>query len=165
MKMHDYSRIYRGSAPELRTLRDTYGEHVAESWIEIMLERLSEFAGVKDKMDQQHLSMLSAIILGEYSQLKMSEFMFFVGRVMAGKYGRFYGNVDPMEISTFLDRFVRERNVEIGRLEAQDIVRRHQEEQAHWKDNAISYEEWVQTTKKTISPTPKTRTLSPTLPH
>lgn len=115
-------RIYMGKAPELSIVREAYGADVVVSWLEIQLNHISEFAGVKERMPAPLVHELAQIILGEYHYLKLSELMLFFARLMAGRYGVFYGAVDAMHISSSLRTFLKERNMDIDRLERKVLV-------------------------------------------
>lgn len=142
MQLKDRRRIFLGDSPTLWTMRDTYGTTVAESWIEIQIQYLSQFTGVSDSVGPLKRSVLATLILSEWGYLKMSEFMFFIGRTMTGLYGAFYGNVDPMDIAVFLKKFVHERNIELSILEEKELRQQQEEERERWKRDAITYQQW-----------------------
>lgn len=66
--------------------------------------------------------------------------MLFFNRFKQGKYGRFYGVVDPLVIMTALQEFLRERGDEIFDHESEINRQRNLEE----KSKGISYEEYLQ---------------------
>lgn len=106
-----------GDYPTLADLRNDYGDNTAKIWLIPQLYNLSEFCGVKDKLEGTPLEETAFVIATEYYYLKISELMLFFHRFKSGKYGRFYGSVDPLIITTALRDFIRERNVEIDRYE------------------------------------------------
>lgn len=129
---------YLGEYPTLGLLRTTYGNEAATMWLLPQLYNLSEYCGVKNKLEGTPLLECASIIGNVYHYLKVSELMLFFYRFKAGKYGRFYGNVDPMIITSSLQYFVRERN---------DYYCKHEQEQRE-KDmeesrkNAVSYKDY-----------------------
>lgn len=145
MCVTDLRRIYEGSSPTLRTIREAYGLTEATSWVEIQLLALSRFANVSEGLTDENVRILSHLILGKYDYLRMSEFMYFIGRVMMGMYGYFYGSVDPMRIMSFLNQFMSERLTDLSRLEKErqeaELVRRMEDS----RKNAMSYEEYRKT--------------------
>lgn len=145
MCVTDLRRIYEGSSPTLRTIREAYGLTEATSWVEIQLLALSRFANVSEGLTDENVRILSHLILGKYDYLRMSEFMYFIGRVMMGMYGYFYGSVDPMRIMSFLNQFMSERLTDLSRLEKErqeaELVRRMEDS----RRNAMSYEEYRKT--------------------
>ncbi len=103
-----------------------------------MLFDVSEFCGCKEKITPKQIDQLADIITLDYGYLKVTEVMLFFWWFKGGRYGKFYGSVDPMVITTALREFVKDRNVLIARKESEDEERR----QAEWKKNAITYEQW-----------------------
>ena len=65
--------------------------------------------------------------------------MLFFSRFKAGRYGRFYGNVDPMVITSALVVFRRERAEAIAKHEAEE----REKEREMQASEAISYEEYM----------------------
>lgn len=43
--------------------------------------------------------------------------MLFIARFKSGKYGRFYGAIDPMKITSAMLDYIRERRIDIERYE------------------------------------------------
>ena len=115
-------RTYTGTAPTLATIAVGYGEPVAIVWICIQLENVNLFAGVKEKMPVSRQKELSALILTEYPFLKASEILLFFHRLKCGRYGRFYGSVDALTITTSLLQFMDERRKESVRYRQPDTV-------------------------------------------
>lgn len=60
--------------------------------------------------------------------------MLFFHRFKAGRYGRFYGSVDPLVITTALREFLRDRNL---------VYDQHRQEQECERDKrSVDYELW-----------------------
>lgn len=106
------ARAYTGTAPTLQTVSRGYGEPTAIVWICFLLEDINLFAGVKDKLPVERQKALAALILTEYSNLKATELLLFFHRMKCGRYGRFYGSVDALTISSALLQFMDERRKE-----------------------------------------------------
>lgn len=64
--------------------------------------------------------------------------MLFFWWFKSGKYGKFYGNVDPMVITSALREFIRDRNAIIAKRDSMEIEKKETE----WKKNAMTYQEW-----------------------
>ena len=127
-----------GDYPTLAALRQSYGENAPKMWLIPQLVNLSEYCGVKDKLEGTPLEETAFVIATEYYYLKVSEMMLFFYRFKTGRYGRFYGNVDPLVIATALREFVKERNAEYDRKEKEE-----RERQAEISSkNAITWEEY-----------------------
>ena len=120
-------RALFGTAPTLLTLRRAYHDNAATMWMLPQLYDLGEYCGVKDKLDKNQLIQLARIIVQEFGYLKVSEMMLFLHRFKAGKYGRFYGAIDPLIIVNALRHdFMNERAAAIEQRESK-------ERQAEWE--------------------------------
>lgn len=115
----DRDRIFAGNAPTLATMKQAFGVQAAEAWVECQIKELSEFAGCKDKVSVQQGETLAQVIIATYPYIKATELMLFCWQMKAGKYGKFYGTVDPMSIAVGLRQFDQERRADLARIEAQ----------------------------------------------
>ena len=90
---------------------------------------------------------MAQLIVGDYGYLKMTEVMLFLRRFKTGRYGSFYGNVDPIVIISALGRFVvEERN---SMLAAHELEEEKKRIEASAKDKRnISYEEYLRMKQK-----------------
>ena len=105
----DPMRCVNGSAPTVIEVNNAYGAGTAEAWLIFQLGELSEFAGARDKLSAPQIRQLASLIVSEYYWLKVTEIELFIRRLKLGRYGRFYGTVDPMVITEQLRVFLRER--------------------------------------------------------
>lgn len=101
-------KVYGGSTPSLGLARQTYGANIAEAWVEIQLNELSEFAGCKGKLDNDQTEQTARMILQTYSRLTIAQLMLFFQKFKRCEYGKFYGAVDPMVIMGALADFAEE---------------------------------------------------------
>lgn len=129
----DVARVHTGKAPSIGLVQSAYGRSVAESWLEIQLNNLSEFAGCKEKLRPDQIMELAQMMIMGYPHYKLTEFMLFFQRFKQCKYGKFYGAVDPMVILQALSTFEDER---IGFLEKV----RQEEERVKQSENDRQYE-------------------------
>lgn len=93
------------------TLNDislAYGKGCAKAWVIPQLYDLCEFCGASTKMTDAQMQEVATIISLEYHYLKVSELLVFFRLVKCGKYGKFYGAVDPMIIMGALNQYVKE---------------------------------------------------------
>lgn len=127
----DQELAFTGKAPSLVVVANAYGNNVAETWLEIQLEDLSEFAGCKEKLSPAKLSELAQMILESHGHYRLTEFMLFFQRFKRGAYGKFYGAVDPMVILQALSDFDEERADAHRHYET-----RHRREQKEAEDRA-----------------------------
>lgn len=136
----DLERCYLGSAPTLWQVERGYGGRVAETWLEIQLNQLSEFAGCKEKMDVGTTQETARQVMFAYGHLKVTEFMHFMLLLKGGRYGRFYGSVDPMAIMEALGRYARETRPAL--IDGYEAARRR-ERYAEDRRRAITWEEYL----------------------
>lgn len=119
-------------------------EYVSRVLIKTHLLGVSDFVGVKTKMEDWQMDELCDQIAMEYGDLNVLEFICFCSRLRSGKYETFYGNIDPMQITKSLESFYEDRRYDINRAwEAEEKVRRDKE----WEESrkkAISFEEWYE---------------------
>lgn len=132
-----------GDHPTLAALK-LYGNRTPIAWLVPQLLNLSEFCGCKDKLTNTMIEELADIIAAEWFYLKVSELMLFFHWFKSGKYGRFYGAVDPLVITTSLRDFVMERNDRLSRLEQDERESRMQEHMS----KAVTREQYEQMKKE-----------------
>lgn len=126
----DLRRVYCGEAPKLGLVRTAYGAETIESWIELQLYNLSEFAGCKEKLNIQQVEETARIIVEQYGYLNVVEFMLFCQKFKRCEYGRFYGAVDPMLILGAVSDFVAERNHQLMKYEQEEKAKAQAKEEA-----------------------------------
>ena len=117
-----------GGAPTLGQLNATYGSQTAAMWLVPQLYNLSEYCGCKDKLEGNPLKECASVIATEFYFLSVSELMLFFRRFKSGRYGRFYGSVDPLVITTSLREFLQERAYAYERRKREERDRRREEE-------------------------------------
>ena len=126
-----------GDYPTLAHINRSYGEMSAAMWLVPQLYDLSEYSGCKGNMSQRQYEQCASVIATEFSYLKVSEIMLFFVRFKSGRYGRFYGNVDPLVITTSIRVFLTERMYE---LDIHEQKERQEQRELEMKD-AVSREE------------------------
>lgn len=107
-----------GDAPTINALKSAYNEKQVRVWILAQLENINQFAGTKNKMEPPQMLMLADAIMTQYGYLKASELLLFFFQFKAGKFGQFYGSVDPLRISSALVEFISYRKEKIFVCEA-----------------------------------------------
>lgn len=117
-----------GNWPTLQELREAADAETMK-WLIAHLAVLSTYSGAKN-MDISQLRMLALTVVTEYGLLKMTEFMLFCHRFRAGKYGEFYGNVDPLKICTALNAFIYGERMERYAAHEQEEREKRQAEDA-----------------------------------
>lgn len=127
--------------PTLGLLSETYGQDAADTWLSIQFDGLDRFAGQARGMDDDQLGSLCAMVAGEYCWLNLAEVCLFVAWFKMGKYGTFYGAVDPIKITEALHTFIRQRAADIDSVE-RERRRRELEARPVRRPDAITWEEW-----------------------
>ena len=105
----DTERAHFGNSPRLSEVAAVFGPHILESWMELHINDLSEFAGCRDKLPAKKTEEVARLIFGQYSHYRLTELMLFFVRFKRCEYGRFYGMVDPMIIMGALRDFAAQR--------------------------------------------------------
>lgn len=131
-------RSYFGDAPTLSTLNAAYGNRSSVMWLLPQLSNLEEYCGCKDKMTVAMKINLADVITTEWGYLKTSELLLFFHKFKTGAYGRFYGSVDPMVITTAMQDFIADRSMAYAKHE-REIERERREKE---NEGAITYEEY-----------------------
>ena len=130
-----------GGSPSLGMLNVTYGDNTAVMWLIPELYNLSEYCGCRDKLEGTPLKECARVIAMEFHYLKVTEVMLFFHRFKSGRYGRFYGSVDPLVITTSLRDFLAEREYAYNaRMQQEQRLAAERD-----KQNAVSYEEYLAT--------------------
>lgn len=135
---NDMELCFFGDFPTLAKVNATLGNKVSTAWLVPQLANLSEFCGCKDKITPYQVKECAMLIAQNYYYLKVSELMLFFNRFKQGKYGRFYGAVDPLVIMTALQSFLRDRADAIFHHDSEENYRRMKEEAKH----TMTYEEY-----------------------
>lgn len=138
---------YFGNVPTLAHLNAAYISTTAQKWLVAQIFDLSEFVGVKDKLNENQLRQLAQIIVTQYPYLRVTELMLFFYNFKLGKYAEFYGTVDPLAITKSLREFMVERNVAKYNYERKMEALKEEQD----KLTAITYEEYCE--KNGIDPT------------
>lgn len=132
-----------GDYPTLTDLKQAYGKNFAAIWLVAQIDNLTLFTGAKNITEQQHEE-LAKIIAAEYGYLKVTELLLFFYYFKTGRYGRFYGSVDPMVITCALRDFIKERNVFIDQYERDQ----HNLQYELNKRNIMTHEQWLEYKKQ-----------------
>lgn len=132
------------SIPSLGLLSSTYGDETPVEWLKIQFGSLNDFAEVKTKISAEQLHELSELFLAEYYYINAAEVCLFIGRFKAGRYGMFYGNIDPMKITCAMIEYVRERRQDIERHDREEYRRQRTREIEERGSDKISYAEYLE---------------------
>ena len=134
-------RCYFGDAPTLTMLNNTYGKNTAVIWLMPQIHAISEFCGCKDKITDSIAEELAKTIQTEWYYLKTSEFLLYFHRFRTGKYGKFYGSVDPLTITSAIWQFLEERKLAYTKHQQEE---ERKQREAWEKEERMTYEEYKQ---------------------
>ena len=98
-----------GEFPTLNNIAEAYGRTSPIQWLIAQITNLSEFCGVKDKLTGDQCEELAWLIAGEYSYYTVTQFLVFFHDFKMGRFGKFFGAVDPLVITTAIKEFDKER--------------------------------------------------------
>ncbi len=141
-------RSFKGDAPSLALLGETYPDEQVNTWIIAQLMDLYKFAGVKEKPTFQQVLELSVMIRVEYYYLKASELLLFFFKLKSGEYGTFYGVVDPMVIMSALIEFKEFRKRQLERYEREEQLRQREERYEKRDENSVPFPDHLEFLKK-----------------
>lgn len=133
-----------GNYPTMVAVDTAYGNNASIQWVYAHLVNLSEYSGSRDKLNTNQCRELSYIIRSTYGYYKVTELMQFFLNFKSGRYGHFYGGVDPLAIMEALNKFNRERLSILGRKEEEE----RRKEQEEWRKNAIPFDKYMDAVMK-----------------
>ena len=88
------------------------------SWLSAQITYLNSISGAT-QMTEMQMMMLASNISQTYGYLKITELMVFFFQLAGGKYGKFYGAVDPMQIMVDLNEFMKYRSIMLDKIESE----------------------------------------------
>lgn len=106
------------------------------------LEDVNDFVGIKRKMSVAQMEHLAQIISIEYYYLKASEIHLFLFRLKAGRYGQFYGVIDPLKITQALTCFCHERQLEVSRIDQRKKQCEMDQLRKTWAETCVTREQY-----------------------
>ena len=114
--------------PTLAQLKAQFDGKYPAAWLMAHLHDLSEYCGCKEKLTGHALQQCASVISTEFYFLKVTELMLFFHWFKSGKYGRFYGSIDPLVITTSLRGFLKERAYAYEKHDQEERERQREKE-------------------------------------
>lgn len=109
----------------MKQVAKEFGLVTQRAWMMGQLRDLSE-ATSKKQLSERQQELTADMIIAEYGYLKLSEIMLFLYEFKCGRYGTFYGAVDPQLIMCKLQEFIiLDRNIIL-----EDEERRRRDEES-----------------------------------
>ena len=140
MFVQDAAACFRRESPTFVRIDLTYGKGSSANWMYNILQGMFVFLGVtNDKFSKEQIYNLACNIYANYKTLKVVEFLLFVTRFEAGKYGRFYGDTSyALVVGDALNQFMVEREHYYADIERQRAEKKIEES----KKGAITFDEY-----------------------
>lgn len=137
---------FRRDSPTFVRIDLTYGKGSSAKWIYDILQGMFVFLGVtNEKFSKEQIYNLACNIYANYKTLKVVEFLLFVSRFEAGKYGRFYGDTSyALVVGDSLNQFMVEREHYYADIERE----RAEKKIAESKKGVITFEEYKRMKKE-----------------
>lgn len=131
-----------GDYPALSELNIQFAnKNAGTAYLLCHINNINEYAGTDKKMDVQQRVECAATLYELLYHLKVTEVMLFFQRFKSGRYGKFYGAVDPMIIGQAAWQFLTERNRLLEKAEAIK-QREHERDEVEHADNCITRDEY-----------------------
>jgi hypothetical protein len=135
----DEERCHIGRAPRLIDAMHLYGRTAVLATVDDLMQSLINFTSAKSKLTEEQRTRLAWVIVTQYGHLRITELILFVVKAQAGKFGKFYNQIDPLDITTALDTWSQQANAERNRYrliqyerdKAEEHERREHEYEAH----------------------------------
>ena len=140
MFVQDAVACFRRESPTFVRIDITYGKGSSANWIYNVLQGMFVFLGVtNDKFSKEQIYNLACNIYANYKTLKVVEFLLFVTKFEAGKYGRFYGDTSyALTVGDALNQFMVEREHYYADIERLRAEKKRDES----KKGAITFDEY-----------------------
>lgn len=134
---------YTGKAPSLTVLTEAFGETTTDLWLGAQLRDVANFSGARDKLSGEQYEQIAEVIKAVYGGMKVTELMHFFLQFKAGRYGRFYGSIDGLTITTALQEFKSECMRLRNRYYDEEERRRKEEEDARHEELCRRESQWL----------------------
>lgn len=129
--------------PTIFEFKNAIGGTKVHKWLVLQIAYVNEMVGPDKKMELPQMVALADLLEEQLGIFTFEELLLFFKWVRAGKYGKFYGNVDAQVFTCAVPRF----NDEIIELRTQAELKRSSEQRAREQEesrrNAISREEYL----------------------
>lgn len=138
--VQDAAACFRRESPTFVRIDITYGKGSSANWIYNILQGMFVFLGVtNEKFSKEQIYNLACNIYANYKTLKVVEFLLFVTRFEAGKYGKFYGDTSyALTVGDALNQFLIEREHYYADIERQRAEKKIEES----KKGVVTFEEY-----------------------
>jgi len=146
----DFADCFDMRYPKLSLIGHTYGNEAIIEWIKIQFFDLNNFTGVKEKLNEAQINQLSSLFYFDCYFLNIAEVALFFLKFKLGKFGEFFGVVDPLKIMNAKNQFLSDRKVALDRHKSkknQEIADANRE---MWAKNINGLAEYRKAKRKRI---------------
>lgn len=95
-------RCHRGSAPTILQCVATQGLEVTAQAINALVEDFIKFTPARSRMSIDQRKQLSFVIITQFKSLRITQLILFFVKAKAGYFGKFYTQIEPMDITIAL---------------------------------------------------------------
>lgn len=133
-------RCHNGTSPTLRECIQQYGRKTTHETMRPYLDLFFGFVAAAHKPTTDQRDTICWLVMQNYGSLKMSEWLLFFTKAMAGEFGKFYNTIDPLDIMTA----IREWDIRCTNIKREAKERKEQaEREEKAKSFAITEEERI----------------------
>jgi hypothetical protein len=112
--------------PSLALLRAAYGTDIVTELLKIHIRDLFDYVEQEQGSNDARIRELAELILANYYDLNIAEFIYFCSECKLARYGIFYGKSGTHQLAAMLQAYIRERNREIDIIERKNTEQRIQ---------------------------------------
>lgn len=96
----DENRCHNGNAPTLRECVKQFGRAATHQVMRPYLDYFFGFVSAQHKPTNSQRDTICWLTMQNYGNMKISEWLLFFTKAMAGDFGKFYNTIDPLDIMT-----------------------------------------------------------------
>ena len=126
-KRVDFVECYKMKYPSLGLIGHTYTNEATIEWLKIQFLDLNNFVGVKEKLNTAQINQLAGLFFFDCYFLNIAEVALFFLKYKLGKFGEFFGVIDPLKIMNAKNQFIQDRKASLDYYK--DKERQEKEEQ------------------------------------
>lgn len=99
-------RCHRGKAPNLMTCLVQFGPEATFQVIEGLITDFISFTPARTRMTKENIRQLTLVLCTQFKSMKITQLILFFVKAKSGFFGKFYTNIEPMDITIALRSWV-----------------------------------------------------------
>lgn len=142
----DEDRCHIGTGPTISQAAQQFGADSVHTVFTRLLQDFCSFNHSTQVITAHQLNEIAAVIVCEFRNLKVAEFILFFAKAKAGRFGKFFNSIYPMDITVQLCEWERECNQRKGELfYRQQCIAIENERERSYEDAASASEvaSWI----------------------